>query len=37
MSWQGNECFIEWIEYEHEDMEGAMLDAMEASITRHAH
>lgn len=28
MSWQGNECFVFGIEYEHEDMEGRMLDAM---------
>jgi len=32
MSWQGNECFIESIEYEHEDKEGAMLDAMKALL-----
>lgn len=32
MSWQGNECFIEVIEYEHDDMEGRMLDAMSALL-----
>lgn len=32
MSWQGNECFIECIEYEHDGMEGMMLDAMSALL-----
>lgn len=32
MSWQGNECFIEFIEYKYEECEGAMLDAMDALL-----
>ena len=32
MSWQGNECFIESIEYEYDEMEGAMLNAMDALL-----
>ena len=36
MSWQGNECFVLGIEYEHESMEGRMLDAMDELLWMYA-